>query len=208
MNKSRLEFLSDGVFAIVMTLLVIEIHVPELTAPGDAELAAALAHLSPLFMSYFVSFVVLAMFWISHNFFYGAFTKTINRQLTLLNFLYLSFVALIPFSAHLLGSYPDSPLAVFVYGANVLCIGSVSTLVLWYAIHSNEIDTSHITRRVLIQAQIRSYLTPCLTLAGMACIPFSIPLALFFYAFPIVFNTIPGLLNWVEQQFGFNFDKA
>lgn len=206
MNKSRLEFLSDGVFAIVMTLLVIEIHVPELETPANTELAAALAHLAPLFVSYFISFVVLAMFWISHNFFYGAFTKIVNRQLTLLNFLYLSFVALVPFSAHLLGSYPDSALAVFVYGANVLCIGSVSTLVLWYAIRSNEIDTSHITRRILIQAQIRSYLTPLLTLVGMACIPLSIPLALFLYAFPIVFNTVPGLLNWFEQRLGLNFD--
>lgn len=206
MNKTRLEFLSDGIFAIVMTLLVIEIVVPELHQPTDADLWAALVHLQPLFLSYFVSFTVLAMFWISHNFFYGAFTKVINRHLTLLNFLYLSFVALIPFSSHFLGSYPASKLAVLVYGVNVLVIGLFSCAVLWYAIFSKEIDTEHITRRILIQAQIRAYLTPLSTLVGIAFLPVSLPLSLFFYAFPIVFNIVPGLLNRVERRLGLNFD--
>ncbi|MFA9262229.1 MAG: TMEM175 family protein [Undibacterium sp.] len=205
MNKSRLEALSDGVFAIVMTLLVIEITVPELEHPLDAELWSELLHLAPLFLSYFVSFTVLAMFWISHNFFYGAFTKVVNRQLVLLNMLYLSFVALIPFSAHFLGSYPESKLAVLVYGCNVLLLGMVSTGFLQYAIHSEEIDTSHITRRILTQARIRSYLTPGMTLIGIALIPLSLSAALFCYAFPIVFNTVPGLLNWVERKLRLDF---
>lgn len=207
MNKTRLEALSDGVFAIVMTLLVIEIVVPELHHPTDTELWTELHRLAPLFVSYFVSFTVLAMFWISHNFFYGAFTKVVNRQLVLLNMLYLSFVALVPFSAHFLGSYPDSRLVVFVYGCNVFILGLISASFLWYAIRSKEIDTTHISRRILTQAKIRSYLTPSMTLIGMAMIPFSLSFALFCYAFPIFFNIIPGLLNWVERRLGLDFGE-
>lgn len=150
MNKNRLETLSDGVFAIVMTLLVIEIVVPELHSASDRELWEALSHLGPLFVGYFVSFAVLAMFWIAHNFFYGAFTKNVNRVLVLLNILYLSFVALIPFSAHLLGEYSTSRLAIFLYGLNVFIIGILAWIVLRYALNSKEIDTDHLSRRLLV----------------------------------------------------------
>ena len=206
MNKNRLEALSDGVFAIVMTLLVIEIVVPELHSASDRELWEALRHLGPLFVGYFVSFAVLAMFWISHNFFYGAFTKNVNRVLVLLNILYLSFVALIPFSAHLLGEYSTSRLAIFLYGLNVFIIGILAWIVLRYALNSKEIDTDHLSRRLLVQAQIRSALTPACTVLGMLAVWVNIPLALFLYTFPIAFNIIPGLLDRLERLLGLNFD--
>ena len=206
MNKNRLEALSDGVFAIVMTLLVIEIVVPELHSASDRELWEALRHLGPLFVGYFVSFAVLAMFWIAHNFFYGAFTKNVNRVLVLLNILYLSFVALIPFSAHLLGEYSTSRLAIFLYGLNVFIIGILAWIVLRYALNSKEIDTDHLSRRLLVQAQIRSALTPACTVLGMLAVWINIPLALFLYTFPIAFNIIPGLLDRLERLLGLNFD--
>lgn len=206
MNKNRLEALSDGVFAIVMTLLVIEIVVPELHFASDRELWEALSHLGPLFVGYFVSFAVLAMFWIAHNFFYGAFTKNVNRVLVLLNILYLSFVALIPFSAHLLGEYSTSRLAIFLYGLNVFIIGILAWIVLRYALNSKEIDTDHLSRRLFVQAQIRSALTPACTVLGMLAVWINIPLALFLYTFPIAFNIIPGLLDRLERLLGLNFD--
>ena len=206
MNKNRLEAISDGIFSIVMTLLVIEIVVPELHSASDQELWGALSHLGPLFVGYFVSFAVLAMFWIAHNFFYGAFTKNVNRVLVLLNILYLSFVALIPFSAHLLGEYPVSRLAIFLYGLNVFVIGALAWIVLRYALNSKEIDTDHLSRRLLVQAQIRSALTPACTVLGMLAVWVSIPLALFLYTFPIVFNIIPGLLDRLERRLKLSFD--
>ncbi len=206
MNKNRLEALSDGVFAIVMTLLVIEILVPDLHFANDRELWEALSHRGSLFVSYFVSFSVLSMFWIAHNFFYGAFTKNVNRVLVLLNILYLSFVALIPFSAHLLGEYSASRLAIFLYGLNVFIIGILAWVVLRYALSSQEIDTAHLSRRLLIQAQIRSALTPACTFLGMLMVWVNIPLALFLYTFPIVFNIIPGLLDRLERRLKLNFD--
>lgn len=206
MNKNRLEALSDGIFSIVMTLLVIEIVVPELHSANDQELFTALSHLGPLFIGYFVSFTVLAMFWIAHNFFYGAFTKNVNRVLVLLNILYLSFIALIPFSAHLLGEYPTLQLAIFLYGINVFLIGILAWIILRYALNSKDIDTDHLPRRLLVQAQIRSALTPICTVLGMLAVWVSIPLALFLYTFPIVFNIVPGLLDRLERLLKLNFD--
>jgi uncharacterized membrane protein len=207
MNKSRLEALSDGIFAIVMTLLAVEITVPEIFNPTDAKLLTALHELTPLFISYFASFTVLAMFWISHKVFYSSFTKDVNRILVLLNILFLSLVALLPFSARLLGLYIDSSVAVLTYGINVFAIGLVASVVLQYAIVSNEIDTAHISRRLLTQARIRSLLTPAFTLLGMAFVGVSVSLVLVLYAFPILFNIIPGMLNLVERKLGLDFDQ-
>ena len=98
MNKTRLENLSDGVFAIVFTILVLEIRIPEeLVHPTPVELWRTLVELTPVFIGYFVTFTVLTLFWISHSVFYSEIVKVANRQLVLLNMLYLAFVSLLPF---------------------------------------------------------------------------------------------------------------
>ncbi len=204
MNKARLEGLSDASFAIIFTLLVIEIRVPEhILDMSSLGLWKELHHLAPLFIGYIVSFLVIAMFWISHSFFYSSFVKTVDRPLVGLNLLYLMFLAIIPFSSHLLGRYPDVPLAMLWYGINVLAIGVMAILTFKYALYSHEIDTAHNSPRLIAQAQVRQYLTVGSTVVGILCIPVSQWLTLFFYAFPVVFNVIPGFLNKMERMFGF-----
>lgn len=200
MNKNRLEALSDGVFSIVMTILIFDVKIPTLAVVDDAHFTAALVPLAPLLASYFVSFTVLAMFWVSHNYFYGSFTLIINRQLVLLNMLYLSLIALIPFSARLVGEYASLKGTVIIYGINVLLIGIVASTVLHYAIRSDEIDISHVSSRLLKQARIRSLLTPVFTFFGIVAAAMNgLPLALFLFAFPIVFNMVPGTLDFTER---------
>lgn len=209
MNKTRLEALTDGTFAIVLTLLVIEIRVPEhleqFTSNG---LWHALSELTPLFIGYAVSGVVLAMFWISHNFFYGMLVKNINRQLAGLNILYLALISLIPFFSHMLGRYVELPLAVALYGVNILIISVLAIINFQYAISSHEIDTSHVTKRILLQAAIRQGIMPVFTILGIvSALYFSIPLALVLYMFPVIVNVIPGSLDLIERIFGFNFGE-
>jgi uncharacterized membrane protein len=198
MNKARLEALSDGVFSIVMTILVFSIKIPTLTnAPTNEWLWSALQGLGTVFFSYFVSFFVLAMFWLSHHFFYSVLTKNIDRALALLNILYLSFIALIPFSAELLGIYPEVPLSGVIYGLNLIVISVIALIVLNYAIYSKEIDTSHVEKPILARAKIRVYLTLGCSAAGAASAFVSHNISLILFAFPIVFNVIPGLLDKV-----------
>ncbi len=204
MIKNRLEGLSDGVFAIVFTILVLEIRIPEaLVHPTSAEIYRAFYDLGPVFLGYFVSFAVLTVFWVGHTFFFGVMVKVINRQLIIINMLYLAFVSLLPFAAYLLGKYPGVQASVFIYGMNVLIIGILTVVRFEYALWSHELDTSHNPRRDMLQARIRTYLTPATTLLGVLASFFSVPLALFLYAFPIAFNIVPGLLNAIERMFGF-----
>jgi uncharacterized membrane protein len=80
LSKSRTEFLIDGVYAIVMTLLVLEIGVPQLTHSDVAagELPRRLLDLWPLFMSYGMSFIILGFFWIYHHVLFH-YIKRVNR---------------------------------------------------------------------------------------------------------------------------------
>jgi uncharacterized membrane protein len=204
MNKTRLENLSDGVFAIVFTLLVLDIRIPEaLEHATSPELYAAVGALWPFFSGYVISFFVLTMFWTSHSFFFTDIVKEVNRQLVGLNMLYLLFVGLIPFSATLLSRFGDTQAAILLYGANVLAIALSAALRFEYALASHEIDTAHNHPRLIKQARVRLYLTPAFTLFGMLVSFVSLPLALFCYAFPLVFNVIPGLLNATERALGF-----
>lgn len=203
LNKARLENLTDGLFAIVLTLLVLEIHIPEISGANNAAFIEVLHEISLPLVEFFLSFIVLTMFWIGHNFMYAVFAKTINRKLIVLNLIYLAFISLIPLSASILGEYREIPIAVAWYGLNVFLIGVLNIIVFEYARSSKEIESGEVSVRTIKQARIRQFVTPFFTLLGIAAAFYSTSAAYFLYALPIVFNVIPGSLNALERLFGF-----
>lgn len=122
MPLNRIEALSDGMFAIIMTLLVIEIKPPDIhAAPQVAEaLRHSLFDLLPKIIAYAISFITLAIFWVSHHQHFNT-LKHADRGLLWINNLLLLFLAFVPFPTAVLGEYPAQPLAVLLYGA-VLCL--------------------------------------------------------------------------------------
>jgi uncharacterized membrane protein len=133
-SKSRVETLTDGVFAIVMTLLVLEIAVPQLTHSEAAagELLRQLLELWPVILSYAMSFIILGFFWINHHdqFHY---IKRANHVLVWITIFHLMFVAFIPFSTALLGEYYDQQISVVVYGTNIAVAAFWASVQWWYA---------------------------------------------------------------------------
>ena len=129
LSPHRLEALADGIFAIAMTLLVLELRVPEATGPGD--LASRLGALWPRFATFFISFIVLGVYWFAHHqTFY--FIVRVNRTLVWLSILYFLGAALIPFVASLLGSYPEDPVALSLYGVVLALLAVVGYVIWWY----------------------------------------------------------------------------
>jgi uncharacterized membrane protein len=129
LSPRRLEALADGIFAIAMTLLVLELRVPEVTGPGD--LASRLVDLWPRFATFFISFVVLGVYWFAHHqTFY--FLVRVNRTLVWLSILFFLGAVLIPFVASLLGSYPLDPVALGLYGAVLGLVAIVGYVIWWY----------------------------------------------------------------------------
>ncbi len=114
-SKSRLEFLFDGVFAIAMTILVLELKLPELADKRSAhELGQALLHHWRTFLGYIISFMILSGFWIGHNTLYAKLAR-VSKAIVFIHVWLLAWAAFIPFCAHLLGRYPGNPVAHAVY---------------------------------------------------------------------------------------------
>jgi len=123
LRMARLETLCDGVFAIAMTLLVLELHVPlKQWIHSETDLFVQIHKLGPKFLSYFLSFLILGIFWVGHNGQY-AFIKQIDRELLWINILFLLFISLVPFTTALLGEFIGFKLAVWIYWLNLLLIG-------------------------------------------------------------------------------------
>lgn len=209
MSKSRLESLSDGVFAIVMTILVFDIHLPANTPAEltDIQLWDRVLRLEPVFASYVLTFVILSMFWLTHHYFYTLVIKQVNRNIVLLNLVYLGFLGLIPFSTRLLGQYSDTHTAIMLYGLNVFAVGMVSVFLFFYAVRSHEIDTSHITDKIVKQARARLMLMPTFAAMGILFSFVNISIARLLLAFPIVFNVVPLGLVLVEKIVKFDSGK-
>src|ERR1700737_1299223 len=105
LSRNRIEALTDGVFAVAMTLLVLDIKVPELPQPmATDELLRQLLALWPKFLSYVISFVILGVYWVGHHV-QLSFIRRADRPLLWINILFLLWVALVPFSTALLGEY-------------------------------------------------------------------------------------------------------
>ncbi len=130
-RKDRTEGLTDGIFATVMTILVLSLVVPTISGPNASEtLQADIYGLIPDLFAYIITFIFLGVLWISHQ---NIFSHIDNLDLKLLwiNLLLLLSVGLAPFSTALLGRYPLQQIAIIVYGLNALAV-SVLFNILWF----------------------------------------------------------------------------
>ena len=128
MSKQRLEAFSDGVFAIVITLLILEVHLPTEGELSWAVLAQALPHV----LAFILSFVLVGTYWIAHHNMWG-FVGKVDRYLLWLNLVLLLTVVFIPFPAALLGAHLTDPIAVTLYGLSLALVNAAGTCVWLYA---------------------------------------------------------------------------
>jgi TMEM175 potassium channel family protein len=148
---ARLAALSDGVFAVAMTLLVVALPLPRNAADLQGRpLSEHLLTLLPQFRAVVISFVVAAAFWRAHHDFFRALVRA-DRTVAWLNFLLLFAVVLAPLGTHLLGNFPTQSLTVDLYALDLALIGIALLLLWWHAGRHPElldpaIDRSRIRR--------------------------------------------------------------
>jgi uncharacterized membrane protein len=132
----RLVSFSDAVFAIAITLLAIQLRVPEIKDPKSGhELSRALGDLSGQFFTYGITFVLIGVYWLGHHRMFQHITRH-NRRLAELNLLFLFTISFMPFPADLLGRYPHNRTAVIVY-ASTLTVVTLMSVALWeYAVRA------------------------------------------------------------------------
>ena len=132
-EESELEFtrivaFSDGVFAIAITLLVLSLQIPA----GLSDFPKALRDQGSDFFAFALSFAVLTRIWLFHHRLFGALAR-FDSGLIRLNFLYLAFVTLVPFSAAVIGDYGNESAAAVVYAVNLAALGATGALATIYA---------------------------------------------------------------------------
>jgi uncharacterized membrane protein len=126
----RILALSDGVFAIALTILVIEIALPSHVA--DEHLRGALARLGPKYVAYVLSFLVIGRFWLAHHLAFRYIDRSDGRLLWL-NLILLMMVAFLPFPTSVLGNYGNVPEAALLYGGAAVLTSGASAALWWYA---------------------------------------------------------------------------
>lgn len=211
MNKSRIEALSDGVFAIIMTILVLEFkipHLPENSLDSSEQLFGEIAKLSPVFFSYSVTFAILAMYWIGHHNLFHLFTKNINRTLMELNVLFLMLVSLLPFMSNLLGLYRYNQGAVQLYSIAIILIGASMLGMYQYASRSNEIYLHEVDAKTVRKIRLRILLPVLTSIMAFFVAFWSVNIAFVILFVPIIFNIIPGSLSSLESIFERKTKKA
>jgi uncharacterized membrane protein len=157
-KQERLHALADGIFAIVMTLLVLELRVPEIEHPSNRELLNVLRDAWPAFFAWVLSFALTYTLWRAHNVLMSSFAKAINPTLVTINLAFFLSVSIIPFSSLLLGRYHESQVAIGFYVLNQVAIGAIVWLMREYIARTPSLsaDNHGWTRRDHRNAYIRS----------------------------------------------------
>ena len=187
-GNERINALSDGVFAIVITLLVLELKVPEIPPQlVSEELPVALIEILPRAASHIVSFVVLGVYWVGHhNMFMHI--KRHDRVLLWLNILFLMCVASMPFPTGLVVQYSQERWAMIVYAAILVASGVSLDLIWWYATRNRRLVNPDMQDEFVAFVHRRVLLAPALYLLAIGVIFVSIPAAkLLFLLTPLLY---------------------
>jgi uncharacterized membrane protein len=129
---SRMLALSDGIFAIAMTLLAFQIQPPDLQGPAVHHLARALGMLSNRYYVFVLSFCVIGILWLAHHRIFSHVGRADSALMTL-NIVFLMAVAALPFPSAVLGRYGSEPAAVVLYAAAMAVAGALLTALLLLA---------------------------------------------------------------------------
>jgi uncharacterized membrane protein len=156
-NLDRLAALSDGIFAVAMTLLVLDLHIPAAAqVHGERELLAALGAMGPQWVTYSMSFLTLGIFWAGQQTQLNHLAEG-TRDLTWIHLGFLFAVTMLPLSTRLLAEFISYRVALGIYWLNIFVLGAMLYWSWMYAVHAGLVkddtpsEVSHsICRRILI----------------------------------------------------------
>ena len=189
-DRDRIVNLSDGVFAIAITLLVLDIRAPDI--PQDmvtSQLPGALLSMWPKYLSYVLSFVGISAFWLIHHSIFRP-IRSYDRILLYLNFLFLMVVAFLPFPTSLLGEYGDRQLPVAIYAATLAVGRLLLTALHWHSTRDDRLldePQDPATVRFFLK---RGLTIPVIFLLSIAISFFSVSVAIFTWLVMLVVDTV------------------
>jgi uncharacterized membrane protein len=174
-GRARLLTLSDGIFAVAMTLLVLDLHVPDLPAGSTgADLARALLGLGPRYLSYVISFLVIGNYWLGHHRVFRWIVR-VDWQFAWLNLLFLLGITVLPFVTGVLGAYGDVREAGVFYAGGLTVVGLLWWLLWLYATARRRLVPPDLDGKVIAYNFWVALLPPVIFLASIG-LSFASPL--------------------------------
>ena len=183
MGKGRLEAFSDGVIAIIITIMVLEFHVPE--APTLEALSRSLPHLA----IYALSFAYVGIYWNNHHHMFHA-TRAVNGAILWANLHLLFWLSLVPFTSAWMGEHDTAPLPVGLYGANLLMTALAYTL-LEHLLIRHEGQDSALAKA--LSRNGKEWFSLAAYIAAIAVCPWYPPASLILYAAVALVWLVPDL---------------
>jgi len=197
-GTERLNAFSDGVFAIVITLLILEVRVPDVAAQ---DLPRALMGLAPDLIAYVISFILLGVYWMGHH---GMFTfiKRYDRTLLWLNLLFLLFISAMPFPTSLLVRYGDQPISMVIYCATLILAG-VTAVAMWrHASRHYRLIAENLDPEVIALTYRRVLTAPIIYMVALATLLINLNIAKALLLFAILFYIIPNPVTQLHHHYG------
>jgi uncharacterized membrane protein len=153
MNKTRLEAFSDGVFAIVITLLILNVKLPD---TDYKNLSQSLWDVLPAISAYVLSFLLVGMYWVFHHYSFTLIAR-VDGVLLWLNILLLLFISFLPFPAMLMGKYPFKTIPVVIYVCNLLLVNGTGFIMLMH-LKRNQSLCSPLFTPAVYRTQFNTYI--------------------------------------------------
>ncbi|MBV8694966.1 MAG: DUF1211 domain-containing protein [Chloroflexi bacterium] len=201
LSTGRIEAFSDGVFAVAITLLVLNLQVPQIAASlVSSELIFKLSDLWPKLVTYALSFVIVGIYWVAHHNTFHC-IKHSDRNLLWLNILLLLCIVFIPFPTALLGQYPLQRISVVIYGGTLVITGLVLQLLWWY-VTANHLLDNEINPHVVQLATRRNLMAPLIYLFAIGISFLSVQISLAFFVLVPVLYILPGRIDqhWTARD--------
>ena len=189
---------SDGVFAIVVTLLVLELRVPVLPENfSTQDVLKELLRLFPKFFSFAMSFVIVAIFWVNHHQFFHILEKT-DRAMLWYNNLLLFWLSFVPFPTAFIGEHPVSMIPVMLYGAVLFFAGVSFNLMLRHAVKA-KLFLKSVSDEVLNQSVKRGVIGPVVYFVSIISAFISVYVSLSIFLLVPVIYFIPQKIVRLEE---------
>jgi uncharacterized membrane protein len=194
-GTNRIEALADGIFAVAMTLLVLDVKLPNGELFGsDQALLARLLTLEHTFVIYLISFIVLGMFWVGHHAQFH-FIRYVDHTLLWINLLFLFVITSIPFATDLLGDHNQLRTPFILYGIQLLLLPGLLIAQIVYLRSHPALAQPALTREVARRIALRTALFATVPLLSMAAVFYNTRLALYLYFLLVVVHFVPGRVD-------------
>ena len=195
LSKHRIEALADGIFAVAMTLLVLDIKMPETVSyASEADLWQRIVSLEHALASYAISFAMLSVYWVAHHFQFH-FVERTDRGLLWINLYLLLCITLVPFTTDLVGDNVHLRLPAVLYGANLLLIAAAFIAQAEYLRRHRHLASPALDSKTGALLWRRAWLMTIVPVVSMAMTFYSPRLALYLYLTLPLLHIVPGGLD-------------